>query len=55
MAQENAYTIKSLAEHWSCSQDTIRSLLAQGTIKAFKLGTTYRIPATEVERYEATH
>lgn len=55
MAQEHAYTIKALAEHWSCSTDTIRALLAQGEIKAFRLGTTYRIPASEVERYENTH
>lgn len=47
------YSVSSLADHWSCGPDTIRSLIKSGDLPAFKLGgKLLRIRADEVERFE---
>ena len=48
----NAYTIKSLAERWSCSPDVIYDMIRAGAIKVFRVGRAIRISAAEVARYE---
>lgn len=48
----NAYTIKTLAEHWVCSTDVIYDLIHAGRLKVFHIGRSIRISASEVERYE---
>lgn len=48
----NAFTIKTLAEHWVCSPDVIYDIIREGKLKAFHVGTALRISAEEVERYE---
>ncbi|QVK19284.1 helix-turn-helix domain-containing protein [Mycoplasmatota bacterium] len=46
------YTTKTLAKHWDCCVDSIRRLIKNKQLKAFKIGTDWRIPEHEVKRYE---
>ena len=45
-------TPDQLASRWLCSAETIRSLCASGKLRAFRVGTMWRIPAAAVEEYE---
>lgn len=47
-----AFTVDSLAAHWSCSADVIYDLLRKKQLKGFKLGHSWRISAKEVDRFE---
>jgi len=47
------YTVRSLAERWSCSEGMIRKMIKDGTLQCFTIGTLIRIPVAEVERIEA--
>lgn len=49
-----AFTVDSLAAHWSCSADVIYDLLRKKQLKGFKLGSSWRISAKEVDRFENT-
>lgn len=46
------YTVDTLAERWQCSRDVLYDMLRQKKLKAFKVGTAYRISAAEVDRHE---
>jgi excisionase family DNA binding protein len=47
------YTPATLAEHWECSETTVRDLIKSGRLRAFKLAEKlYRIRPEEVERFE---
>lgn len=35
---EPFFTIATLAEHWQVSRDTIRSMIARGELKAYRIG-----------------
>lgn len=48
----STYTIRTLSEHWDCSPDVLYDLIRKGELKAFKLGSTLRITAEEVDRFE---
>ena len=48
----NILTAPELAERWRCGTDSIYRLVKAGKLKAFKIGTDYRIKESEVERYE---
>ena len=50
--RKKPFTVKTLAEHWSCSQDHIRDLITAGKLECFRLGHLIRILAEEVERIE---
>jgi excisionase family DNA binding protein len=47
-----AFTVATLAARWQCGQSTVRKLIADGDLKAFRIGTAIRISAEEVGRYE---
>lgn len=48
-----AYTVASLAEHWSVSTDTVYAMIHSGRLQAFRFGgKLYRIWPEEVERFE---
>lgn len=49
---KTAFTIDSLAAYWSCSRDVIYDLIRKKELKAFKLGSAWRISPAEVERFE---
>lgn len=46
------FSPETLAERWGCSAATVRSMCKRGEIAYFRLGKLYRIPATEVGRFE---
>ena len=48
-----AYSVASLAEHWSVSTDTVYAMIHSGRLKAFRFGgKLYRIRPEEVVRFE---
>lgn len=49
---DQAFTVDRLAERWDCSRDVIYDLLRKRELKAFRVGSSYRITSKEVERYE---
>ncbi len=46
------FSVRSLAERWSCSEGMIRKMIKDGTLQCFTIGTLIRIPVAEVERIE---
>lgn len=46
------FTTETLAEHWSCSPQHVRDLIAEGALKSFRLGRLIRIPVAAVEEFE---
>lgn len=47
------YTPDQLAERWECSANTVRNMIKDKKLPAFKLGgRVYRIPAKAVEEHE---
>ncbi|MGR1583314.1 helix-turn-helix domain-containing protein [Thalassobius sp. S69A] len=49
---QRPFTPETLAATWGCSAETVRNLCRSGTLKHFRLGRLYRIPANAVEEYE---
>jgi excisionase family DNA binding protein len=48
-----AYTVKTLASEWCCSEGVIRKMIKRGDLRCIRLGDTLiRIPAEEVRRFE---
>jgi excisionase family DNA binding protein len=48
MMRDRPYTPETLAERWQCSARYVRKLLENGSLKGFRLGKLWRIPACEV-------
>lgn len=48
------YSIAQLADRWGCSDSIVRKLINKGELQCFRIGILIRIPAAEVQRYEAT-
>ena len=46
-----AYTPKELAAAWRVNYRTILDLIADGSLEAFRVGSTYRITESAAERY----
>ncbi len=46
------FTPKTLAEHWQCNTQTVRRRIADGSLRAFRVGRDYRIPRAEVAAFE---
>ena len=46
------HTIKTLAERWAVSQESVRQRILRGDFVALKIGKLYRIPVAIVEAYE---
>ena len=49
----NAYTVKTLADRWSCSIDVVYDMIRQGCLRTFRVGRALRISPAEVDRYES--
>ncbi|AEP08936.1 helix-turn-helix domain-containing protein [Micavibrio aeruginosavorus] len=49
---DKAFSTRALAERWDCTEAHIRGMIRGGAIKAFRLGTLWRIKLEEVERIE---
>lgn len=47
------FSVAALAERWACSEGAIRNQLRAGRLAYFRIGTLIRIPAAEVDRFEA--
>lgn len=47
------YTIRTLADHWSVSNNTLYNLIFSHRLDAFKVGHDWRILEAAVTRYEA--
>lgn len=52
MIEPPVFTPKTLAERWDCSVWTIRGLIHDNKLLAFRVGHEFRITAEEVRRYE---
>ena len=50
--QADVFTVDELAARWKCSRDVIYDMLRSKKLRGFRLGSSYRIGAVEVERYE---
>ena len=51
---ERPFTVRTLAEHWDCSEPHIRNMIARGELRAWRAGgKLLRIGVSEVERYES--
>lgn len=51
--EPRAFSPKTLAERWQCSERHVRNMLKRGNLKSFLFGgTLLRIGRDEVERYE---
>jgi excisionase family DNA binding protein len=47
------FSPETLAERWGCSAEKVRQMFHRGELAGFRLGKLIRIPANEVERFEA--
>lgn len=45
------YTVKEVAEEFSCSPQSIRELLKQEKLRGFKLGNRWRIKEEDLDAY----
>ena len=50
----SAYSTRSLADRWDCSQQHIRDMIENGDLQCFRLGRLIRVSKQEVERFEQT-
>ena len=46
------FTIDELADRWKVAYGTIYRMLSEGTLKGFRIGSTWRVPASVVEAFE---
>ena len=49
------YTIKSLADHWQCSESKIYQMIRSGEVEAFRVRGGIRISEDSVHSYETAH
>ena len=46
------YTAEMLAERWECSAETVRQMIRDGRLPAFRVGRMMRVTQQVVEQYE---
>ena len=46
------FTIDELATRWRVSYGLVYKMLTSGTLKGFRIGSTWRVPASVVEAFE---
>ena len=46
------FSLKTLAARWDCSEGTVRNLIVNDRLNYFRIGVLFRIPMTEVVRFE---
>lgn len=47
-----AYTPETLGDHWGVSAATVRNLVREGSLRAFRVGRQIRIRPDDVNAYE---
>jgi len=52
MADEQSLTVKQVAARWQCDAQTVRALIKQGDLPAFRVGNEYRIKESAVTEFE---
>lgn len=50
--ERRPFSVRNVAERWSCSDSTVLNLIASGRLESFQHGRVIRISAAEVDRYE---
>lgn len=53
-AQPKNFSVKTLAEHWGCSGQLVRNMIADGRLPSFRFGNLIRIKREDVIEYEKT-
>jgi len=48
-----AWTVSEAAAHLNCSQASVRRLIADGDLRAYRLKKEFRIPDAEMRRFTA--
>ena len=50
----SVFSVKTLAERWTCSEQHVRQLISKGELSSFRYGKMHRIPVDAVlEREKA--
>ena len=52
MTLQEIFTVDDLAARWKCSTDIVYDLLRSKKLSGFKLGSTWRVTAEAVSRFE---
>ena len=47
---ERQVPLRELEDAWGKSNSSLRRMIRAGSLRAFKLGATWRVPVSEVER-----
>ncbi|PJE26573.1 hypothetical protein CVM50_17845 [Pseudooceanicola marinus] len=53
--QSRPYSPDDLAARWGCSGETVRSMIRNGSLPAFRVGRMYRIRPEVVEQHECAN
>ncbi|MGI3163922.1 helix-turn-helix domain-containing protein [Pseudooceanicola sp. 200-1SW] len=53
--QNRPYSPDDLAARWGCSGETVRSMIRDGSLPAFRVGRMYRIRPEVVEQHECAN
>lgn len=48
---KRVYTVKEVSELLGCTINSVYTMIHQGTLRAVKVVSSYRIPVHELERY----
>jgi DNA (cytosine-5)-methyltransferase 1 len=51
MAEKEFYTIEEVAKRLRVSTETVRKLIASGSLQSYKVGRQYRIPVQAIDDY----
>ncbi|WP_394355396.1 helix-turn-helix domain-containing protein [Halocynthiibacter styelae] len=54
MLDNRPFTPETLAARWDCSAETIRAMIRDGKLNAFRVGRMMRIAQATVEQFECT-
>ncbi len=55
IAQERMLTVQEISDYMGVTKITVKSWIAQGKIKAFKIGKTYRITPDHFKEFLDEH
>lgn len=50
---DTAYTVAELSQRWNCHQRTVRRLIDNRELPAFRLGRDWRVKPEAVQQFEA--
>jgi len=50
----NVFSVRTLAQRWTCSETLVRKLVARGELESFRHGNLIRIPVATVLQREKT-